>query len=138
MPSVKNPNTVSRNRQIARAAKARKQSLKRLSASKLANQGATRVEKADLRRGARVGLLPTSGPNRALSKKKQRKVEKQLAHAIRRKAEADAAREVEMEGKPLFFSEFTWEVEEGKGKGTFELTWGESQMPRLLPNRRNS
>lgn len=95
MPNVKNPNVISRNRQIARRSKARKQSLKSLSTSKLGS----RVDKADARRGARAGLLPTSGPNRALSKKKQRKLEKQMAHAIRRKAEADAAREVEMEGE---------------------------------------
>lgn len=94
MPSVKNPNTVSRNRQVARAAKARKQSLKRLSTSTLTS----RVDKADARRGARPGLLPTSGPNKPLSKKKQRKVEKQLAHAIRRKAESEAAQDVQMEG----------------------------------------
>lgn len=100
MPSVKNPNTVSRNRQIARASKARKQALKRLSTAKLTS----RLDKADARRGARPGLLPTSGPNRALSKKKQRKLEKQMAHAIRRKAEEEAAEEVEMEGE---FSRFT-------------------------------
>lgn len=99
MPSVKNPNTVSRNRQMARTAKARKQSLKQLSTSKLSS----RVEKADARRGARPGLLPTSGPNKPLSKKKQRKIEKLMAHAIRRKAESDAAKEEEMEGQ-LFFA----------------------------------
>lgn len=96
MPSVKNPNTVSRNRQIARAAKARKQSLK---AATSARRNPTRIDKSDARRGARPGLLPTSGPNRALSKKKQRKLEKLMAHAIRRKEQADAAKEVEMEGK---------------------------------------
>ncbi|KAF3760381.1 hypothetical protein M406DRAFT_269001 [Cryphonectria parasitica EP155] len=99
MPSVKNPNTVSRNRQIAHAAKARKQAAQHLASSKLPS----RVAKADARRGARAGLLPTSGPNAALSKKKQRKVEKQLAHAMRRKAEAEAAREVEMQGMLLPF-----------------------------------
>lgn len=102
MPSVKNPNTVSRNRQIARASKARKQALQHAATAKLAS----RVDKADARRGARPGLLPTSGPNRALSKKKQRKVEKQLAHAIRRKAEEEAAKEVEMEGGLFPFSLF--------------------------------
>lgn len=94
MPSVKNPNTVSRNRQIAHSAKARKQSRKSLALSQLPS----RVAKADARRGARTGLLPTSGPNAALSAKKARKVEKQLAHAIRRKAEADAAREAAAHG----------------------------------------
>lgn len=106
MPSVKNPNTVSRNRQIARVSKARKQALKHAATAKLAS----RVDKADVRRGARPGLLPTSGPNRALSKKKQRKVEKQLAHAIRRKAEEEAAKEVEMEGGLFPFSLFFFGV----------------------------
>lgn len=94
MPSVKNPNTVGRNRTIAQRAKARKSTRKTLKMAKLP----TRVAQADTRRGARAGLLPTSGPNAALSKKKQRKVEKQLAHAIRRKAEMEAKQEVEMKG----------------------------------------
>ncbi|PSR76736.1 hypothetical protein BD289DRAFT_356052, partial [Coniella lustricola] len=85
MPSVKNPNTVGRNRQIANLARARKHSAKQVSQAKLGS----RVAKQDARRGARAGLLPTSGPNAALSKKKQRKIEKQLAHAIRRKEEAE-------------------------------------------------
>lgn len=87
MPSVKNPNTVGRNRSAARAAKARKVTLQGRKTATLP----TRVAKADVRRGARAGLLPTSGPNAPLSKKKQRKVEKQLAHAIRRKREAEEA-----------------------------------------------
>lgn len=85
MPSVKNPNTVGRNRTAARVAKARKQTLQGRKLAALS----TRVAKADARRGARAGLMPTSGPNAPLSKKKQRKVEKQMAHAIRRKREEE-------------------------------------------------
>lgn len=94
MPSVKNPNTVGHNRQRARIAKARKITAKGLQMRRLP----TREAKADTRRGARTGLLPTSGPNAPLSKKKQRKVEKLMAHAIRRKAEEEARREEEMKG----------------------------------------
>lgn len=106
MPSVKNPNTVGRNRTIAQRAKARKSTCKTLKMAKLP----TRVAQADTRRGARTGLLPTSGPNAAMSKKKQRKVEKQLAHAIRRKAEREAQLEVEMQGMS-FSAAGVWERE---------------------------
>lgn len=92
MPSVKNPNTVGQNRQAAITAKARK-----LTAKRLATEGKSRIQKQDMRRGARPGLLPTSGPNAALSSKKRRKLEKQMAHALRRKMEAEG--EVEMKGK---------------------------------------
>ncbi|KUI63895.1 hypothetical protein VM1G_10715 [Cytospora mali] len=93
MVSVKNPNVTSQNRVRARAARSRKQGLKAVRDSKLP----TRVEKADTRRGARPGILPTSGPNAALSKKKQRKVEKQIAHALKRKqAEAEKQKELDM------------------------------------------
>ena len=91
MPSVKNPNTVSRNRQVARAAKARKASMKRSTAG-----NKSRVEKSDTRRGARAGILPTSGPRAALSSKKQKKLERQLKYAQKRKEEAAA--ETEMQG----------------------------------------
>ncbi|CAN8095239.1 unnamed protein product [Discula destructiva] len=93
MPSVKNPNTVGRNRTIAQRAKARKATSKTLRMSRLPD----RIAQADTRRGARTGLLPTSGPNARLSKKKERKVEKQIAHALRRKAELEAKKEVEMQ-----------------------------------------
>ncbi|ROV94065.1 hypothetical protein VMCG_08293 [Cytospora schulzeri] len=93
MVSVKNPNVTSQNRMRARASRSRKQGLKAVRDAKLP----TRVEKADTRRGARTGILPTSGPNAALSKKKQRKVEKQMAHALRRKREeAEKQKEVDM------------------------------------------
>ncbi|KAL1860282.1 hypothetical protein Daus18300_009337 [Diaporthe australafricana] len=83
--SVKNPNCTSQNRQRARRAKARKQTLQAVASARLPDRAA----RADARRGARTGLLPTSGPNRALSSKKARKLEKQMAHAIRRKAEEE-------------------------------------------------
>jgi hypothetical protein len=41
--------------------------------------------------------LPTSGPRAKLSAKKQRKVEKAMAHALKRKMEAEG--EAEMKGK---------------------------------------
>lgn len=85
MVSVKNPNVTSQNRMRARASKSRKLGLKHVRAARLP----TLEAQADTRRGARTGILPTSGPNAALSKKKQRKVEKQIAHALRRKNEAE-------------------------------------------------
>lgn len=98
MVSVKNPNVTSQNRVRARAARSRKQGLKATREAKLP----TRVAKADARRGARPGLLPTSGPNAPLSSKKQRKLEKQMAHALRRKREEEEKekerQEVEMKG----------------------------------------
>lgn len=85
MVSRKNPNVTSQNRMRARASKSRKLGLKHVKAARLPSLEA----QADTRRGARTGILPTSGPNAALSKKKQRKVEKQIAHALRRKQEAE-------------------------------------------------
>ncbi|KAH9901764.1 hypothetical protein F4778DRAFT_781657 [Xylariomycetidae sp. FL2044] len=93
MPSVKNPNGPSKNRLAARTAKARKQSTKGRTTSKQ-----SKIANADARRGARAGILPTSGPNRALSSKKKRKLEKQMAHALKRKMEAEG--EVEMKDAP--------------------------------------
>lgn len=92
MPSVKNPNGPSKNRLAARAATARKQNEKRIAGSSKKD----RVEKADTKRGARAGILPTSGPNAALSSKKRRKLEKKMAHAMKRKMAAEG--EVEMKG----------------------------------------
>ncbi|KAK8137331.1 hypothetical protein PG984_005271 [Apiospora sp. TS-2023a] len=83
MPSVKNPNGPSLNRQAAMRASAKKK------AQKSSAAGQTRILKSDARRGAREGILPTSGPNRALSAKKQRKVDKARAHALKRKMEAE-------------------------------------------------
>lgn len=95
--SVKNPNCVSRNRQRALRAKARKQTLQAAASARLPD----RVARADVKRGARTGLLPTSGPNKPLSSKKARKLEKQMAHAIRRKREEeDKKSQIEMQGEP--------------------------------------
>ncbi|KAI8626365.1 hypothetical protein F5Y19DRAFT_227585 [Xylariaceae sp. FL1651] len=92
MPSVKNPNGPLKNRLAARAAKARKQASKQLVRKTQTEQH--KIAKADTKRGARVGLLPTSGPNAALSGKKQRKLQRKMGYALKRKMEADG--EVEM------------------------------------------
>lgn len=84
MPSVKNPNGPSKNRLTARAAKARKANQKRNT-----NSAKNRITKADEKRGARAGLLPTSGPNAALGSKKRRKLERKMGHALRRKTEQE-------------------------------------------------
>ncbi|KAI0896196.1 hypothetical protein F4806DRAFT_53445 [Annulohypoxylon nitens] len=91
MPSVKNPNGPSKIRLAARAAKARKANQKRVTG---ASTKENRVAKADQKRGARTGLLPTSGPNKALSAKRRRKLEKKMGYAMKRKMEAEG--EVEM------------------------------------------
>lgn len=97
MPSVKNPNFTSKNRVAVRAAKLKAQRRKQSDAGRAAAVlGAAALAKTDLRRGARPGLLPTSGPNRALSRKKARKLEKQMAHALKRKMAAEG--EVDMKG----------------------------------------
>ncbi|KAK6857813.1 hypothetical protein PG990_013472 [Apiospora arundinis] len=88
MPSVKNPNGPSKNRQAAMRASAKKK------AQKSSAAGQTRILKSDARRGAREGILPTSGPNRALSAKKQKKVDQAMRLALKRKMEAEG--EVEM------------------------------------------
>lgn len=101
MPSVKNPNTVGRNRALAQRAAARKRTQQALKSAALPD----RVAKADARRGARggtLGLAPTSGPNAPLSKKKARKVEKAMAHAIRRRREEEERKEKEERGEFVF------------------------------------
>ena len=100
MPSVKNPNGPSKNRLAARAAKARKQAQKNKDKAALKEN---RIAKADTKRGARPGLLPTSGPNAAISAKKRRKLERKLGHALKRKAEEEGQHEAEMKGRSLFF-----------------------------------
>ncbi|PNP84710.1 hypothetical protein FNYG_01804 [Fusarium nygamai] len=92
MPSVGNPNGPSKNRLAARASSARKERRKRSQAPK------DKVAKADTTRGARPGLLPTSGPRAKVSAKKARKIEKRLAHAMKRKMEAEG--EAEMKDAP--------------------------------------
>lgn len=91
MPSVKNPNRPSKNRLAARAAKARQANQKRADP---ANR--SKITKADKTRGARPGLLPTSGPRAAVSAKKARKLEKKMKYALKRQMEAEG--EAEMKG----------------------------------------
>ncbi|KAK4041254.1 hypothetical protein C8A01DRAFT_34669 [Parachaetomium inaequale] len=98
MPSVKNPNAPSKNRLAARAAKQRKTRQQAAAQGQLVRQGGA-IAKADARRGARPGLLPTSGPRAAISKKKQRKLERALGHAMKRKMERDG--EVVMKEAPV-------------------------------------
>ncbi|PKS11071.1 hypothetical protein jhhlp_002832 [Lomentospora prolificans] len=92
MVNVANPNTKSKIRQSNRAAKLRKISQKR---SQAAKYGANRVAKADTKRGARTGLLPTSGPRAPMSAKRRRKLERKLGYDMKRKMEAEG--EVEMQ-----------------------------------------
>ncbi|KAI1080783.1 hypothetical protein F5B20DRAFT_580024 [Whalleya microplaca] len=94
--SVKNPNKTSRNRLAARAAKLRQQRRKASAA------GVHKIAAADTTRGARPGLLPTSGPNAARSAKKLRKLERKMGYALSRgKAQgAGAQGEVEMKDAP--------------------------------------
>jgi len=98
MVNVANPNIKSKLRQSNRAAKLRKIAQKRSAAAK---HGADRVSKADTKRGARPGLLPTSGPRAPISAKKRRKLERKLGYAAKRRMEAEG--EVDMKG------EFLWE-----------------------------
>ncbi|KAJ1328902.1 hypothetical protein MN608_05631 [Microdochium nivale] len=81
MPSVRNPNGASQNRLKARASKARK-----ITSKSTAGRGKSRGLLADEKRGAREGLLPTSGPRRALGKKQQQKLDRRNANAMKRKA----------------------------------------------------
>jgi hypothetical protein len=90
MPSGGNLNGPSKNRLAARASKAKKQRRTK------SEQGRTKIARKDAARGARPGLLPTSGPRAKLSGKKARKLEKQMAHAMKRKMEAEGV--VEMKG----------------------------------------
>jgi hypothetical protein len=90
MPSVRNPKYASRHRVAASKSKTRK------APAKSSSEGRTRISKADARRGARPGLLPTSGPKAKMSAKKQRKMEQRLALAVKRRMEAEG--EVEMKG----------------------------------------
>ncbi|KOS17322.1 hypothetical protein ESCO_006433 [Escovopsis weberi] len=88
MPSVKNPNGPSKNRLAARASKIKKQRQKR------SEEGRHKISKADTTRGARPGLLPTSGPRAKLSAKKARKMEKKMGYALQRKMEAEGGKEM--------------------------------------------
>ena len=105
MPSVKNPNGPSRNRLIARAAALRKTRQRASAMGKLEKHH--KITKEDMSRGARPGLLPNSGPRKALGKKAQRKLEKKMGYAIRRKMEKEGLTKMQVE-----------EVEEMMGIGT--------------------
>ncbi|KAK0735372.1 hypothetical protein B0T21DRAFT_290052 [Apiosordaria backusii] len=84
MPSVKNPNKPSKNRLASKAAKAHKEAQKSSAAGRL-----SKIDKSDIYHGARPGLMPTSGPRKPLSGKKQRKLEKKMGYALKRKMEAE-------------------------------------------------
>lgn len=90
MPSVKNPNGRSKNRLKAMASKVRKASRKRSTTPK------DKLAKADTTRGARNGLMPTSGPRAPISGKKAKKLDKKMGYALKRKMAAEG--EAEMKG----------------------------------------
>lgn len=92
MPSGGNLNGPSKNRLAARASRAKKIRQKKSEAGK------HKISKADVARGARPGLLPNSGPGKAVSAKKARKLEKKLGYAMKRKMEAEG--EVAMKDAP--------------------------------------
>jgi hypothetical protein len=94
MPSVKNPNGPSKNRLSARLAKARKTSAQQVARKERVQAG--KITKADAARGAGGGLLPTSGPNAAKGAKAQRKLDRKMKHALKRRMEAEG--EIEMKG----------------------------------------
>ncbi|OHF03819.1 hypothetical protein CORC01_00681 [Colletotrichum orchidophilum] len=83
MPSVKNPNGPSKNRLANRALGSKMARRKKSEANR------NKIAKTDTMRGARPGLMPTSGPNAPMSKKKAKKMEKKIANALRRKMEAE-------------------------------------------------
>ena len=91
MPSVKNPNGISKNRAAAQASKAKKVQ------RQISAQNRNKISKQDVARGARPGLLPNSGPRAKLSGKKARKLEKKLGYAMKRKMDAEGV--VEMKGE---------------------------------------
>jgi len=99
MPSVKNPNHPSKNRLAARANKTRKNAQK---ASEAGQYKKLQISIKDKQRGAKPGLLPTSGPRAAVSKKKAKKLEQRARLNLRRKIELGLADgiigEVEMKG----------------------------------------
>lgn len=93
MPSVKNPNGPSQNRLKARASRARK-----VTSKSAAGKNKSRALKADEKRGAREGLLPNSGPRRALGKKQQQKLDRRIANEMKRRDQEAAAAGAEEEG----------------------------------------
>lgn len=98
MPSVKNPNKPSKNRMAARSSKAKKLQRQRV------EEAQHKISKKDAARGARPGLLPSSGPNRKLSAKKARKLEKKMGYAIKRKMEAEGIEDMQGTSSPGYSS----------------------------------
>lgn len=98
MPSVKNPNKPSKNRLAARAGSIKKKAQQQSAAGRIPSG----IVKADLKRGARSGLMPTSGPRKPISAKRQRKLDKKLGYALKRKQEAEG--DAEMKGEFLLLA----------------------------------
>ncbi|KAI0205326.1 hypothetical protein F4808DRAFT_473371 [Astrocystis sublimbata] len=132
MPSVKNPNGPSQNRLCARKSTARKHTTKSLArknlAASLSAQSNGRVTKADVPRGARAGLLPNSGPNKALSAKAARKLERKVGYALQRRMEQegevvmkDAPEETETKTKTKTKKQETNESAADGGDATVEM-----------------
>lgn len=105
MVNVANPNFKCNS-----AVKTRRANIKKIQRKKAALPK-DKALRADTTRGARPGLMPTSGPRAPLSGKRARKEEKKLAYAIRRRMEAEG--EVEMKGE--FFFVFHFLSRPGKG-----------------------
>ncbi|KAK3953948.1 hypothetical protein QBC32DRAFT_312474 [Pseudoneurospora amorphoporcata] len=95
MPSVRNPNGPSKNRLIAKKATLRKLRQRESAQGKM--EKIHNITRDDQNRGARVGLLPNSGPKKALGKKAQRKLEKKMGYAIRRKMEKEGLSKMDVE-----------------------------------------
>ncbi|KAL1838483.1 hypothetical protein VTJ49DRAFT_2621 [Mycothermus thermophilus] len=106
MPSIKNPNFLSKNRLAARAAKLKKQRQKAAERNRLAKVPGGEELAKDVKRGARPGLLPTSGPRAAISKKKLRKLERMRGYVLKRKLEQEGliGEEMAVDGKLFFLS----------------------------------
>ncbi|KAJ9130699.1 hypothetical protein NKR19_g9788 [Coniochaeta hoffmannii] len=113
MPSVKNPNKPSKNRLAARANKIKKRSQKESAAGRVP----AGIVKSDLKRGARPGLMPTSGPRKPVSAKRQRKLDKKLGYALKRKMEAEG--EVEM--KDVVTEDVVRKAKDSKGEEKMEV-----------------
>lgn len=103
MVSRKNPNGPSKIRQAARAGKILKEQQRKSAA------GQHKISKDAINRGARIGLMPNSGAGAPMSSKKKRKVEKAIAHALKRKMALEGV--VEMKGGSFLFCVF-----EGRGR----------------------
>jgi hypothetical protein len=93
--NAKNPNATSKRTRSVTATKKRKVQMKKAYDERL--QSKHNITKAAARKGAKPGLLPTSGSGAAISKKKQRKLERKLGYALKRKMAGEG--EVEMKGR---------------------------------------